>query len=291
MDRNDSNHIIKSGVRHAVQVAQGTKNAKSVRNVVTSDVDAPIEERIVGAQDTPLRDAAPLQGGAEALRQLAPQGEAEAAAEAAAAGLSRVALPEEAAAPRPHSALAPEPEPAAGAAAGPLLTQHARGQEDAFAAKQQPLAEQDLRVQQPAGAAPAERLVSDDAAAPIDNRQRIERVQAEANRVRLEQGAPAAENRVRLEAAERAPKAHEVTPAAPPPARAEAPPDPEAGAAPADPESELPPEVAANLGSRSRPVPSAKESDLMARLRAIKSNMSVTENRLTQLHQPEPPKS
>ena len=290
MDRNDSNHIIKSGVRHAVQVAQGTKNAKSVRNVVTSDVDAPIEERIVGAQDVPQRDAASLQGGPEVQRQLVREGEAEAEAEVPKAPLSHVAAPE-VAAPRPQSALAPEPEPTAGASAGPLITQHARAEEDAFAAKQQPLAEQDLRVQQPAGAAPAERSVSEGAAPPIDNRQRIEQVQAEANRVRLEQDAPAGENRVLLDAAERARKAHEVPQAAPSPARAEAPAAPEAGAASAAAESELPPEVAANLGARSRPAPSAKESDLMARLRAIKSNMSVTENRLTQLNQPEPPKS
>ncbi len=290
MDRNDSNHIIKSGVRHAVQVAQGTKNAKSVRNVVTSDLDAPLEERIVGAQDAPQRDAASLQGGPELQRQLARQGEAGAEAEAPAAPVSHVAAPE-AAAPRPQNAWAPEPEPPAGASTGPLVMQHARAEEDAFAAKQHPLAEQAQHMQPLASAAPAERMVSEDAVPPTDNRQRIEQVQAEANRVRLEQGAPAGENRVLLDAAERARKAHELPQAAPSPARAEAPPAPEAGAAPAAAESELPPEVAANLGARSQPAPSAKESDLMARLRAIKSNMSVTENRLTQLNQPEPPKS
>lgn len=291
MDRNAPPAIIKSGARHSVQVAAGTTNAKSVRNVVTSDVDAPIEERIINLPPEPERETAVLQKGLEEERQITERlafgEEAQTQERSVTLSLDPDPSPNHA-----HHELAPELPAGGAASAGPVIVQHVLADQDAFAAKVQPETEPDVFVQEAPTATAADQMVSEHATAMPDNRQRIEQIQAEADRIRLDQAAPSSTHRIKIDPASPVRKRHDVPEAdAMPAGAAEDAAQEGARAAAAADEAALPPEVAANLGQRTVAPAQTRESDLMARLRAIKSHMSVTENRLTQLHQPEPPKS
>lgn len=291
----DNIPIIKSGARHSVQIAQGTKNAKSVRNVVTSDVDAPIKDRFVNAEDAPVRDAAVLRQGAEQEQQVLKDQRDDYLVEPTAAAVDSHLVVDEPKTPAGRVLTPEEAAAAAASASGPILIHEVDAGQDAQTAKVQPVGEHFVQVPQTPVAAPTQGVVTG-VQQTQDNRQRIEQIQAQANRIRLENEAPVAENVVQLPADLLARKPHEIGLEASPQAAApDAEPDPvlaapelEMAPAPAPP-AQQPPEVAAPAGKVGA-AGDAKESALMARLRALKSNMSVTENRLTKLDQPEPPK-
>lgn len=291
MDDRKPPTIIKSGARHSVQVAQGTLNAKSVRNVVTSDADAPIEDRFVNPQEAAGRQAAALRSGPEEERQAGAANVSLAPGAGVPPAPGHGVVDAQAPAAAANWAQAPEAGPAGAAHAGPIVPIQVRADQDATIAKQQPVQTQDVFVQEPQAAHDPRNAFVGDAATP-DNLQRIENIQAQAQRIRLDQAAPSSDNRVPINAAPVQRASHELPKAAPPLSAAAARDalaarQPHASAAA---QADLPPEVAANMGQTAAAL-QAKESDLMARLRAIKSNMSVTENRLTQLNPTDPPKT
>lgn len=288
MDRNPP-PIIKSGARHSVQIAQGSTHAKSVRNVVTSDADAPLEERLVNADSTTLREEATLQQGLLQTQQVAAASEQGIAPEDGAQAASTLFIDEEAAAAR-DGGLAIEADAASAASGeGPIVSRTERGASDAQVAKTQPEAEHRVLLDQAPVPADTQGVVVE-ATPQQENRQRIEQLQAQANRIRLRNEQRAASELNAAQATE--PVRHEHGLSAADVARPkEAVPAEEAllAAAAADMPAvapELPPEAANNLAAQN-PSADAKESALMARLRALKSNMTVTENRLTKLKAPD----
>lgn len=288
MDRDDI-PIIKSGARHSVQIVLGTKNAKSVRNVVTSDVDAPIKDRFVNAEDAPVRDATVLRQGAEQEQQVLKDQSDEYLAEPTAEAVDSNLVVDE---PKKLAGCVLTPEEVAVAAVsapGLILIQELDAGQDAQIAKVQPVAEHFVQVPQALGAAPTQGVVTDVQQTQV-NRLRIERIQAQANRIRLDNEVPAAENLVQLPEDLLARKLHEIAlEALPQAASLEA----ELDLTLADAEPDVPPtpvpqpEQPLEVAGRVVTLGDIKESALMARLRALKSNMSVTENRLTKLDQPE----
>jgi hypothetical protein len=280
--------IIKSGAHHSVQVAQGTRNAKSVRNVVHAEEQTPSEDRIVVAQEGTMRDAPVLQG----AQNEEPMGHAADRAWQESEHLkdSLAQAPEAEGAAGPHRELAPEEQAGQAAAQGPVVLQQELASQDAHAAKQGLASENLIQVTED-GAPDGTRGPIVEAAAAIDHREKIEQIQASANRIRLDVQQQSSPDPVHQQAGERVLRDHEVS-AADSAASSAAPSVEEpmaSGPAPAV-ESELPPEVAANLGLGSTAAPAARESDLMARLRAIKTNMSVTQDRLSKLQPNTPPR-
>lgn len=289
MDRNPP-PIIKSGARHSVQIAQGSTHAKSVRNVVTSDADAPLEERLVNADSTTLREEATLQQGLLQTQQVAAASEQGIAPEDGAQAASTLFIDEEAAAGREGGGVMDADAAAPAPGDGPIVSRTERGASDAQVAKTQPEAEHRVLLDQAPVPADTQGVVVE-ATPQQENRQRIEQLQAQANRIRLRNEQRAASEFNAAQATEPVRHEHGLLAAADalrsveaggdqlPPALAGV--DVVPAVAP-----ELPPEAANNLASQN-PSADAKESALMARLRALKSNMTVTENRLTKLKAPD----
>lgn len=287
MDRNDP-PIIKSGARHSVQIAQGTKNAKSVRNVVTSDVDAPIADRFVSAEETVQRQAAVLKQGVTQTLEAEKDRIISIAEDAApSAGMATVVVEQD-----QHGSgqvLAEEGAPAQGQmAAGPTLLREERGAQDVQVAKAPVAAENRILIDAEPGPADTEGVVVEGRQS-LENRQRIEQLQAQAQRIRLDAQARPTQTLNAVAAGQSVAKDFQLGAEL----EASAPSADEASPAPVaetpQPVAEAPAEVMANLDHQAAPaggVVVEKESALMARLRALKSNMSVTENRLTQLKPP-----
>lgn len=235
MDHPDA-PIIKSGSQHAVQIGEGSKNAKSVRHVVVSDEAKPIQDRFVQGQEgeasAPAERWAHDQPAEQADRWA--QGQ-----DPAAPSGTRVPAPEEGATGARRIVLEAD-NPEGRAPEGPVIAQRERAAEDGRAAKAPALA--DHRAQAPTTAPTQDRFLA---------------VSAQADQARS-----------LLELAGAAPLGPEV-----------APPQAPASSAPNAPE-------ASPASAASAP---AGPSALMARLKAIRSHMSVTETRLDNFEPPSKP--
>lgn len=293
MDYNDP-PIIKSGARHSVQIAQGTKNAKSVRNVVTSDADAPVPDRFVQVDENTVREAALLQQGLTQEQQLGqahPQWVVEQDSEMAATHREQEAPTDMASG---NAVLAEQASEHQASSVGPSVLREARAEQMGMASKAQAKAEHRIRVDTETAPADTQGVVIEGRQTQ-ENWQRIEQLQAQANRIRIEAERSQAVAGAHASPGERGLSQYDVPPAADgirapeaPPATVRTPLLPVNTADEPVQVAALPPELSANLDHQSR-VEDVKESALMARLRALKSNMSVAENRLTQLKPPEPP--
>ncbi len=304
--------IIKSGKGHSVEIEQGSTHARRKTNVIAPQEDA-LEDRVAkeGAQEE--RKLADLTLSGEDLQATQSPG---AASEHAESSLPRPAGHEEAVPERtPVPADQAAVHNAATAAAsqdGPVIALEARAEEDARAAKgdvesDRYLSGDESREEQRDARGPKEEVLADRFASdnpdalpeedlrgagqpdqPLTNRQKVDSLQAQANRIQIEQAQAApAELALERQADERAERPDAET-------------DPDRAAAPARPEAEkaqatvaatsegLPPELEGNLGFAPAAPAEASDSGLLARVRALRSNMSVTDDRLSKL-QSKPP--
>ncbi len=305
--------IIKSGKGHSVEIEQGSTHARRKTNVIAPQEDA-LEDRVAkeGAQEE--RKLADLNLSGEDVQASQSPGSASEQAESSLprpAGQEEV-LPEGVPLPADQAAVQIDDAVAAASNEGPVIALEARAEEDARAAKgdvesDRYLSGDESREAEREARGPKEEVLADrfasdhpDAlpdedlrgagqpAQPLTNRQKVDSLQAQANRIQIEQAQAApAELALERQADERA-------------ERPDAEADPELAAAPARPEEEtpqvavvatsedLPPELAGNLGFAPAPPAEATDSGLMARVRALRSNMSVTDDRLSKL-QSKPP--
>ena len=122
----------------------------------------------------------------------------------------------------------------------------------------------------------------------MTNRQKVDNLQAQANRIQIEQ-AQAAPAELLLDPSVQDPARQETTDADPVQAAAPAVSQDDPPPVPVTVVSEgLPPELEGNLGFTPAVPVDTPESGLLARVRALRSNMSVTDDRLTKL-QGKPP--
>lgn len=287
MDRNDP-PIIKSGARHSVQIAQGTKNAKSIRNVVTSDADAPLADRYVYADESVIRDAAVLQQGL-AHEQLAGTDRDQEDLMDSAAPAAVAVLVDPAASQTAHDQVVVSDDMQSQAqSSGPSMVREERAAQDAQVAKVQPDAEHRILIDTEKAPADTQGVIVEGRRSQ-ENWQRIEQLQAQANRIRLDNGMQSVADVGHAQLVERSLNSNELPPAQDTPqtpsrsedASAQEP----AATVPSSghEQAALPPEVMGNFDHQAQQAMGGKESALMARLRILKSNMTVTENRLTKL--------
>lgn len=305
--------IIKSGKGHSVEIEQGSTHARRKSNVVAPQDEAP-EDRVVKESVQEERKLADL-----SLQREDPQaslsaraGSEEADTATPRAGSHQEGVPEGSAL-APHQAEVPEDEAAPGAAQdGPVILLEARAEEDAKVAKGDIEADRYLsgdaaQEAQRDARGPKEQVLGDRFASdhpealpeedlrgpgqpeqPLSNRQKVDLLQAQANRIQIEQaGTAPAELNIERQTPERAAQGAGEADAlqAAAPAQAEDAPPPVV--VPVASEG-LPPELEGNLGFTPPPAPEAEASGLLARVRALRSHMSVTDDRLTKL-QGKPP--
>ncbi len=279
--------IIKSGAGHKVEIEQGSTHAKGRRNVVVpgdearSDQvvkDGPSEERksidlSVEAEDVGVSTAAV---GAVLVE---PPADAPAASSVDAEAVATAA--------RAASPVLDPAEPAA-AAEGPAVLREVLADRDATADKAEVLADRFLGWQD--GGPPSEELVSEPEPQPLTNRQKIEQLQASANKILVNQaertlGELEVERHIDPEP-DLGLAADDDTPLAAPAAPEDV---PAPSLVPVAASEELPPELAGNLGF-APPAKESADSAFLARVRALRNNMSVTDNRLTALQDKAPVK-
>lgn len=275
--------IVKSGKGHSIEIEQGSTHAKSRRNVVASE-DDDRAERMVGEGVQEERRSSEESGHVGLTNAVA---EAQASAiEAPQEAAARQSVETAAAEAREVLADVPEPEAPADAGKGPVLQLEVQGDEDARAEKAG--VDGDRFVGEDEQPAPDDEFVAEPEAQPLTNRQKIENLQASANRILVEQ----AEFRPGdLDIAKHASSEPElVLPEVDePPAPPEVPDEPVAAVAPPPaPIEELPPELVGNIGFTPAATPETPESAFLARVKALRNNMSVTDDRLTKL-QSKPP--
>ncbi|MFM8863511.1 MAG: hypothetical protein ACKOFG_01040 [Limnohabitans sp.] len=304
--------IIKSGKGHSVEIEQGSTHARRKSNVVAPQDEAH-EERVVKESVQEERKLADL--GAQGV-DVEPGPAAATVAEQAETSstggrASQVDVPDGDPAAAGQSGVQVESVAAGAAQDGPVMVLEARAEEDAKAAKGDIASDRYLsgdasRDRQDDARGPkeevlADRFASDQPETPPDedlrggppeqaltNRQKVELIQAQANRIQIEQAESApAELVVERHARDRATQPTFSS-------------EPEPVAAPAIVEDDkplvglavasegLPPELEGNLGFAPAAAPQAQESGLLARVRALRSNMSVTDDRLSKL-QSKPP--
>jgi len=305
--------IIKSGKGHSVEIEQGSTHARRKTNVIAPQEDA-LEDRVAkeGAQEE--RKLAELSlSGEDVQASLGPT----AASEHTESSLPRPegheeALPEGAPLPADQAAVQIDAASAVASQDGPVIALEARAEEDARAAKgdvesDRYLSGDESRQAEREARGPKEEVLADrfasdhpDAlpdedlrgagqpAQPLTNRQKVDSLQAQANRIQIEQAQAApAELVLERQADERAerPDAEAQPDRAPAPTRAE---EEKPQVAVAAINEGLPPELEGNLGFAPVAPAEAAESGLLARVRALRSNMSVTDDRLSKL-QSKPP--
>lgn len=229
--------IIKSGSQHAVQIGEGSKHAKSVRNVVATDEAKPLADRFVQADDSSaLADAertvalpdAPLVTDRWAHGD--PQVDVQDPA---------LAVPTQA--PQPGTRIVLESTSSdSPSATGPTVAQRERGDEDARAAKDDVLAQTRVRL-------PGQGHVQDRWLQVAQERERARALLVQAG-------------------------AEVLTPVA--------------SLVASDAQSA---KVADANAERQTPAAVAPPSALLARLKAIRSHMAVTETQLERIDDSEPP--
>ncbi|MFM8574387.1 MAG: hypothetical protein ACKOBF_00570 [Limnohabitans sp.] len=305
--------IIKSGKGHSVEIEQGSTHARRKSNVVAPQDEAP-EERVVKESVQEERKLADLSlQGEDPQASLSPSDGAQHADAAASRASSSPEPVPEGGALAPRLAEVPEDEAALGAPQdGPVMVLEARADEDAKVAKGGIEADRYLsgdasNEAQRDARGPMEQVLGDHFASdhpealpeedlrgpgqpeqPLSNRQKVDLLQAQANRIQIEQaGAAPAELNLERQSPDRAAQAAGEAgpePAAAPARTEDAPPS---VAAPVSVEG-LPPELKGNLAFTPPPAPEAEASGLLARVRALRRYMSVTDDRLSKL-QGKPP--
>jgi hypothetical protein len=277
--------IIKSGAGHKVEIEQGSTHAKGRRNLVASGEDA-LPDHMVKEGLTEERKEIDLSAAAEEAQAPAAQDKA-AAAETPALKKPMTDSEE----PEPETSTQTEfpvldPIEAPTGAQGPSVQREVLGDQDATTEKAEVVGDRFLGGQD--GAAAEEELVSEPESHALTNRQKIEQLQASANKILIDQAqrplktldiepqtreAGAVESDSHTETLEQSAASDE------PPSV-----DNVVSVAATD---DLPPELAGNVGF----TPVAKESPdsaFLARVRALRNNMSVTDHRLAEL-QVKPP--
>ena len=277
--------IIKSGAGHKVEIEQGSTHAKGRRNLVAPGEDA-LPDHMVKEGLTEERKEIDLSAAAEEAQE---PGQDKAVEEEAGALKKPMTDSEE---PEPAKASVQaefpvlDPTEASVGAEGPSVQREVLGDQDATAEKAEVVGDRFLGGQD--GEAAEEELVSEPESHALTNRQKIEQLQASANKILIDQAerplkdldiepqtreAEAAESDSHTETLGQAAVADEA-PAV----------DNIVSVAATD---DLPPELAGNVGF----APAAKESPdsaFLARVRALRNNMSVTDHRLAEL-QVKPP--
>jgi hypothetical protein len=303
--------IIKSGKGHSVEIEQGSTHARTKRNVIAPQEEAQ-ENRVVSEGAVEERKEFVLE--TQAVDAAAPVQEAQAVAEEAllAAATKQAEAEGQTRDLREHRETVDEAQAPSAAEDGPVLRNEARADEDARAekaeaekdryahAQEEVTADRDVRVEK-AGveadrfvsgdeeAVSDEQLVCEPEAPALTNRQKIEQLQATANRIQIEQGQrPPAELEIEEQpqhepqmqvqahpdsAMTKAVEDEEVAPVAPVVVVPDAP--------------ALPPELEGNLAF-APPTQDSAQSAFLARVKALRNNMSVTDDRLSKL-QSKPP--
>ncbi len=305
--------IIKSGKGHSVEIEQGSTHARRKTNVIAPQEDA-LEDRVAKESAQEERKLAALSLSGEDVQAST---SAVAASEHAESSLPRPAsteevVPEGAPVPADESVVQIDAAAEGPSQDGPVIALEARADEDARAAKGDVASdrylsgdesrEADRDARGPKEEVQADRFATDHPDAPLDedlrgpgepaqpltNRQKVDSLQAQANRIQIEQAQAApAELVLERQDDERAERPDsEAEPAqAAAPARSDEEKPPVAVATISE---GLPPELEGNLGFAPAAPTEAAESGLLARVRALRSNMSVTDDRLTKL-QSKPP--
>lgn len=309
--------IIKSGKGHSVEIEQGSTHARRKRNVILPQDEAAQEQRSV---DEPLQQERKLaelgQQEHDVPGSLArdPQQDTQDVS----SQRSWTAEEEGSLAPQESTpdaqAFAPDADamPTPTPPDGPVLILEAPAEEDATASRSAIEADRYLSGESLQGAqrdargpqqgALADRFVHDDSAAlsdedlrqaaspeqPVTNRQKVNSLQTRANRILIDQEQlPIPERSLQVNAVQ-GPAGDGADGQLPnEPALMQQPEAPLPQLAPV-PGQVLPPELEGNLGFTPAAAQETPASALLARVRALRSNMSVTDDRLSKL-QGKPP--
>lgn len=274
--------IVKSGKGHSIEVEQGSSNARSKRTYVAPQDEAR-EDQVVSEGQTQERRQLDLSK--EGVEQTL--GTQDQKLQAEEAPLPEPEHAQHASAGDPVDAAGggvPEDLASAAGAAGPVLVQEVQGDEDARADKAGVGADRFVSGQDEG--APEPEIVAVPEPEPLTNRQKIEQLQASANRILVEQTEvqpaeleiekhddPEAQLVVQAQDGDALPVAAQTAI--------------EPAVVVVAPVEELPAELAGNLGF-APPVEDPAQSAFLARVRALRNNMSVTDDRLTKL-QSKPP--
>lgn len=280
--------IIKSGAGHKVEIEQGSTHAKGRRNVVAPGEDA-LPEHVVKEGLAEERKQIDLSVAAEDEGVTASVAETVLVEPAGSAPASASDEPEAAVqAQAQATALVLDPTEAAAVAQGPAVQREVQADRDATAEKAEVVADRFLGGQD--GGAPSEELVSEPEPQPLSNRQKIEQLQASANKILVNQTERVLGELDIERHTDEEPTLELAGSDAPPKPAPAAPEEPSAPSMVSVAASEdLPPELAGNLGF-APPAKESADSAFLARVRALRNNMSVTDNRLTTLQDKAPVK-
>ena len=275
--------IVKSGKGHSIEIEQGSTHARGKRTYVAPQDEAPREQVVSEEGSTQERRQLDLkQEGAEQtlsdpdrVLQADPQQAPESPDHA-------VVAPQDLA---PKSRVeVPEDSPAGSPNDGPVLLQEVHGDEDARADKAEVQTDRFVGVEE--DAPPEPDMVSVPEPSPLSNRQKIEQLQASANLILVKQteGQPA---ELDIEKHDTPEPELVIDPQQDDRLSSPSEETTETVVVQAAPGEDLPAELAGNLGFTPAQEDPA-QSAFLARVRALRNNMSVTDDRLTKL-QGKPP--